>query len=300
MPPRVETIKIPLPDAYAGARGQADIFIEGMEAYFKFTAQHLNDAEKVYLSSVLLKDAARSWFKGAPDDAFPTWEDFKEKLMTRFALHNAVNSFSDALYNLQQAGKPIQLHDQQFENLVLQLENAGLKLSDDEAFQRYRQSLNGYYRDKLAEHTDVKTYRDAFEKLEALPSPHVPGLPSMEALMGTARLPYPEPPARAPRYRLRQVARRNYAAMAYHDRPPPPHREPIKSGYAPRNVAIYRRSGSADRNQRDRDRAMPPRQAPRPAATGDKLANVKCFRCKENGHYAKDCPMPYDPANQAH
>ena len=32
--------------------------------------------------------------------------------------------------------------------------------------------------------------------------------------------------------------------------------EPIKSGYAPRNVAIYRRSGSVDRNQRDRDRAM--------------------------------------------
>lgn len=107
MPPRaettrVETIKLPLPEPYTGARGKAEVFLEGMEAYFQFSAPTLPDKDKVALASYLLRDAARSWFKGAGDGALSTWNSFKEQLSKRFALHNAVNTFSDALYSLRQ------------------------------------------------------------------------------------------------------------------------------------------------------------------------------------------------------
>ena len=85
MPPRaettrVETIKLPLPEPYTGARGKAEVFLEGMEAYFQFSAPTLPDKDKVALASYLLRDAARSWFKGAGDGALSTWNSFKEQL----------------------------------------------------------------------------------------------------------------------------------------------------------------------------------------------------------------------------
>jgi Retrotransposon gag protein/Zinc knuckle len=299
MPPRVETIKLPLPDAYDGARGKADTFVEKMETYFRFTQPNLPEKDKISLAAFLLEGAARSWFKGAPDDAFPSWESFADQLKKRFALHNAVNTFSDALYSLRQQRMPISLHDQNFENLVLELETAGLKLSEDEAFQRYRHSLNDYYKDKLAEHPHIKTYREAFEKLEALPSPYANILESsidpnsQNVPPGMGRRLRRGPGGRGPMNIPRTMGYDPTARLV-------PRREPIKP------FTIWKANGrprfGASLHRWPPKPGEPVPDVPKPPQNlghaGTSMANVKCFRCQRTGHYAKSCPMLNDGARQ--
>lgn len=290
MPPRADPIKMPLPPTYHGTRGKADVFTDDMETFFKFSAPGLPEKDKVDLAAYLLRDAARSWFKGAPPGSFPTWTSFKELLTARFALHNAVNNYSDALYNLRQLQTPISVHDQQFENLVLELENVGLKLSDDEAYQRYRQSLNDYYKDKLAEHPDIKTYRAAFEKLEAIPYPCGIGHGYLEPSMGAAR----PPPLPMNRHRPRRNA--DFRRSAYISLGPSTgltsrniqKREPVNS------FPSWRNNGKSNYGDFLRRLSPPPTDS-----HNKNMANVKCFRCQRNGHYAKNCPMSAEQANLA-
>jgi hypothetical protein len=278
-------VKLPFPEPYSGTRGKADVFVDCMEAYFKFSFPEATDEEKIELASFQLKDAARSWFKGAPSGSFPTWSSFKEQLVSRFALHNAVNHYSDALYNLRQLATPISLHDQQFENLILELSSVGMRLSEDEAFQRYRQSLNDFYRDKLAEYPDVKTYRSAFEKLEAIPPPSSGNKNTLEASRVLTQMPSPH----GNRFRMRRGARMGRPEYAFYG----PAIGPVRS--------ISKRPFPFQSPRTDAGAPAAPR-LPQPQANAGNartLESVKCFRCKQSGHYAKDCPTRFDIARQA-
>jgi hypothetical protein len=270
-----------------------------MEGYFEFTRQNLSDTEKIRLTALFLKDAARLWYKGTDRDLDDwSWDAFKHELASRFEMHNAVNYYADLLNSLVQLpNTPMEEHDQKFEDLLLRLGGAGLKLSDDEAFQRYRQSLNNYYLAELAKSTNTKTYRAAFELLEALPRPRpnatlLPGLPAVET-----RNAWPPLPIRVAERRLARRARVGLWRPAFPgDTARVPRREPRFQG--PREIG--RRNPQTSPFTYRPNEAFRPLPAAAPSTTTT-TSNVKCFRCKRTGHYAKDCPRaspvtpPYSP-----
>jgi hypothetical protein len=307
MPPQQPSnLKIETPRTYHGIKGGAEDFITDLETYFHFSNQRLSDTEKIRLTALFLRDAARLWYKGLVIDDETTWDEFKSLLTKRFTLHNAINKYSDALRRLKQSDfTPIELHNQQFETIYLQLRNVGMKMSDEEAFQRYRQTLNTHYAIKLAEHPEVKTHGSAIELLEALPSPrgqsHVPGLPDLDALIS--------PFSRPAHFRPKQMARRN---LGFARRDTSPSFESLANRRRPNYIQLGPGGQQHGRIYPIREPLKPIRpenrftgairtrpQLQQPPQRDNVLANVKCFRCKANGHYAKDCPMPSDAATTA-
>jgi hypothetical protein len=161
------SIKPAAPKSYSGEKGaDPEVWLFQFEQYARLT--NMNDLQKVDYAAVQLDGPAATWWRSVAMTCErtnlprPTWQAFKQQLITLFKPVNSAKIARDQLAELQQTGAVFK-YNTEFNRLVLEAGN----VNGDEQLHRYIRGLKSKIRLEV-ELSDPRTVHEAMERAQRI------------------------------------------------------------------------------------------------------------------------------------
>jgi hypothetical protein len=276
--PRAPLLKPAKPDTFDGAKpgNRVDSWLFQLTEYFGACGV-ISGAERVAYAGSMLRGAASTWWRqrrtqaaaGAMTD-ITTWDQFCAELRAQFTLINAVKVARDELAALKQTGA-VQTYALRFRDITLQIPD----ITEPEKLDRFTRGLKPRLQRELAirEPANLDDAVRMAERIDVVD------------------------------FAWHQRASRTTTDYANHQRPEPMELGNIETKPRSAATAVHRFSNS------NHPRALQPnldsktREFNRKPLTSEERERLRkigaCFKCRQTGHTANECPELRHPNGRA-